>query len=42
MTKTAGAERIAAAFAAAGGPRMAAEALEELLRNRVSGPTGRI
>src|SRR5829696_2060285 len=42
MEKKAGAERIAATFAAAGGPRMAAEALEELLRNRVSGPTGRI
>jgi MGT family glycosyltransferase len=42
MEKKAGAERIAATFAAAGGPRMAAEALEELLRNRVSGSTGRI
>jgi MGT family glycosyltransferase len=42
MEKKAGAERIAATFAADGGPRMAAEALEELLRNRVSGPTGRI
>ena len=42
MGKKDGAERIASAFASAGGPRMAAEALEELLRNRVSGPTGRI
>src|SRR5215213_3887968 len=42
MSKKVGAERIAATFAAAGGPRMAAEALEGLLRNRVSGPTGRI
>jgi MGT family glycosyltransferase len=42
MKKKAGAERIAATFAADGGPGMAAEALEELLRNRVSGPTGRI
>jgi MGT family glycosyltransferase len=42
MEKKAGAERIAATFAAYGGPRMAAEALEELLRNHVSGPTGRI
>ena len=42
MEKKAGAERIAATFAAEGGPPMAAEALEELLRDRVSGPTGRI
>jgi MGT family glycosyltransferase len=42
MEKKAGAERLAATFAADGGPRMAAEALEELLRNHVSGPTGRI
>jgi MGT family glycosyltransferase len=42
MEKKAGAERIAATFAAAGGPRAAVDALEELLRNRVSGPTGRI
>ena len=42
MEKKAGAERIAATFAAYGGPRMAAEALEELLRNHVSGPTGLI
>jgi MGT family glycosyltransferase len=42
MEKKAGAERIAATFAAYGGPRMGAEALEELLRNHVSGPTGRI
>ncbi len=42
MEKKAGAERIAATFAADGGPRMAAEALKELLRNRVSYPTGRI
>jgi len=42
MVKRAGAERIASAFAAAGGPRAAVDALEELLRNRVSDPTGRI
>ncbi len=42
MENKAGAERIAATFAAARGPRMAAESLEELLRNRVSGHTGRI
>ena len=42
MEKKAGAERIAATFAAAGGARMAAEAPEELLRNRVSGPSRRI
>jgi MGT family glycosyltransferase len=42
MEKKAGAERIADTFAAAGGPRAAVDALEELLRNRVSGPTGRI
>src|SRR5215217_3440515 len=42
MAKKEGAERLASTFAAYGGPRMAAEALEELLRNRVSGPTGRI
>jgi len=42
MGKRAGAERIASAFAAAGGPRAAVDALEELLRNRVSDPTGRI
>jgi MGT family glycosyltransferase len=40
--KKAGAERIASAFAPAGGPRAAVDALEELLRNRVSDPTGRI
>jgi MGT family glycosyltransferase len=42
MEKKAGAERIATTFAAAGGPRAAVDALEELLRNRVSGPTGRV
>jgi MGT family glycosyltransferase len=42
MTKKAGAERIASTFAAAGGPKAAVDALEELLRNRVSGSTGRI
>ncbi len=42
MEKKAGAERMAATFAAVGGPRVAAEALEGLPRNRVSGPTGRI
>ena len=42
MGKRAGAERIASAFAAAGGPRATVDALEELLRNRVSDPTGRI
>src|SRR5215204_6495830 len=42
MGKKAGAERIASAFASAGGPRAAVDALEELLRNRVSDPTGRI
>ncbi|CAN5243105.1 glycosyltransferase [soil metagenome] len=36
MGKKAGAESIAAAFAAAGGPHMAAGALEELLQNHVS------
>jgi UDP:flavonoid glycosyltransferase YjiC (YdhE family) len=41
MGKRAGAERIASAFAAAGGPRAAVDALEGLLRNRVSDPTGR-
>lgn len=38
LTKKAGAERIAAAFAAAGGPRTAADALEELLPERASDP----
>ena len=42
MEKKAGAERIASAFAATGGPKAAVNALEELLRNLVSGPTGRI
>jgi MGT family glycosyltransferase len=36
MSKKAGAERIAAAFAAAGGPKAVADALEEMLRNQVS------
>ena len=36
MGKKAGAERIAAAFAAAGGPKAAADALEGLLRSQVS------
>ena len=36
ISKKAGAERIAAAFAAAGGPKAAADALEELLRIQVS------
>jgi UDP:flavonoid glycosyltransferase YjiC (YdhE family) len=36
MTKKAGAERIASAFAAAGGPKAAADALEGLLRSQVS------
>jgi MGT family glycosyltransferase len=35
-SKKAGAERISAAFAAAGGPRAAADALEELLPDRLS------
>jgi MGT family glycosyltransferase len=41
--KKRGAERIASAFAAAGGPRAAADALEELLRDHASGrvPQGR-
>jgi MGT family glycosyltransferase len=34
MSKKAGAERVAAAFAAAGGPKAAADALEELPRDR--------
>jgi MGT family glycosyltransferase len=41
MTKRAGAERIASAFAAAGGPKTAVDALEELLGGRISGPTER-
>ena len=36
ISKKAGAERIAAAFAAAGGPKVAADALVELLRTQVS------
>ena len=36
MGKKAGAERIAAAFAAAGGPKAATDALEVVLRNQVS------
>jgi MGT family glycosyltransferase len=36
MSKKAGAERIAAAFAATGGSKAAADALEELLRSQVS------
>ncbi len=41
MTKRAGAERIASAFAAAGGPKAAVDALEELLGGRISGSTER-
>ena len=41
MGKRAGAERIASAFAAAGGPRAAIDALEALLGGRISGPTER-
>lgn len=40
-TKKAGAERMAAAFAASGGPPAAAGALEGLLRNHVVDPAGR-
>jgi MGT family glycosyltransferase len=36
MSKKAGAERVAAAFAAAGGPRAAADALEALPRDRAA------
>lgn len=41
MSKKAGAEHVAAAFAAAGGPKAAADALEELLEERIAGPTER-
>jgi MGT family glycosyltransferase len=41
LTKKAGAERIASAFAAAGGPRAAVDALEELLGEGTAGPTER-
>ena len=41
MTKKAGAERITSAFGAAGGPKAAVDALEELLGGRISGHTER-
>jgi MGT family glycosyltransferase len=41
LTKKAGAERIASAFAAAGGPKATVDALEELLGERTAGPTER-
>ena len=41
MTKRAGAERVASAFGAAGGPKAAVDALEELLGGRISGHTER-
>jgi MGT family glycosyltransferase len=41
LTKKTGAERIASAFAAAGGPRAAVDALEELLGEGTAGPTER-
>jgi MGT family glycosyltransferase len=41
ITKKAGAERIASAFAAAGNPRAAVDALEELLGERIAGPPER-
>jgi MGT family glycosyltransferase len=41
MSKKAGAERIALAFATAGGPNAAGDALEELLGGRISGHTER-
>jgi MGT family glycosyltransferase len=41
LTKKAGAERIASAFAAAGGPKAAVDALEELLGEGTAGPTER-
>ncbi len=40
MTKKAGAKRIASAFAA-GGPKATVDALEELIEERISGPTER-
>ena len=40
-TKKSGAYRIAAAFAAAGGPRAALDSLEDLLEERIAGPTER-
>jgi len=42
MGKKAGAERMAAAFAAAGGPAAAADALEELSGQRRSGAVNRV
>jgi MGT family glycosyltransferase len=41
LTKKAGAERIASAFAAAGGAKAGVGALEELLEERMEGPTER-
>jgi hypothetical protein len=41
MSKKAGAERIASAFAAAGGPKAAVDALEDLLGDQIAGPTER-
>jgi MGT family glycosyltransferase len=41
LTKKTGAERIASAFAAAGGPRAAVDALEKLLGEGTAGPTER-
>jgi UDP:flavonoid glycosyltransferase YjiC (YdhE family) len=41
LTKKAGAERIASAFAAAGGPKAAVGALDKLLEERMEGPTER-
>jgi MGT family glycosyltransferase len=41
MDKKGGAERIASAFAAVGGPKTAVDALEELLGGRISGHTER-
>ena len=41
VTKRAGAERIASAFAAAGGPEAAVDALEELQGERIAGSTER-
>jgi MGT family glycosyltransferase len=40
-TKKSGAHRVAAAFAGAGGPKAAVDALEELLEERMAGPTER-
>jgi MGT family glycosyltransferase len=41
MSRKAGAERVAAAFAAAGGPKAAVDALEELLQASAAGPIER-